>query len=139
MIVCVAVDDNLGMTFNKRRQSQDRVLRERLLELTQGRNLWMNSYSVQQFGSPLPCNIIEDNDFLDNAGSHDFCFVENMPLAKYQNQIEKIILFKWNRVYPADTYFDIPLGSGWTLSSTFDFGGSSHIKITTEEWICENI
>ena len=38
MIVCVAVDDNLGMTFNKRRQSQDRVLRERLLELTQGRN-----------------------------------------------------------------------------------------------------
>ena len=52
MIVCVAVDDNLGMTFNKRRQSQDRVLRERLLELTQGRDLWMNSYSVQQFGSP---------------------------------------------------------------------------------------
>lgn len=76
MIVCVAVDDNLGMTFNKRRQSQDRVLRERLLELTQGRDLWMNSYSVQQFGSPLPCNIIEDNDFLDNAGSHDFCFVK---------------------------------------------------------------
>ena len=92
MIVCVAVDDNLGMTFNKRRQSQDRVLRERLLELTQGRDLWMNSYSVQQFGSPLPCNIIEDNDFLDNAGSHDFCFVENMPLEKYQKQsmVEKL-------------------------------------------------
>ena len=33
MIVIVCVDDNNGMMFNKRRQSQDRVLRQRMLEL----------------------------------------------------------------------------------------------------------
>ena len=33
MIIMVCVDDNNGMMFNKRRQSQDRVLRQRMLEL----------------------------------------------------------------------------------------------------------
>ena len=33
MIVMVCVDDKNGMMFNKRRQSQDRVLRQRMLEL----------------------------------------------------------------------------------------------------------
>ena len=31
MIVCVVVDDNNGMSFNNRRQSQDRILRENIL------------------------------------------------------------------------------------------------------------
>ena len=30
MIIMVCVDDNNGMMFNKRRQSQDRVLRQRM-------------------------------------------------------------------------------------------------------------
>lgn len=139
MIICVAVDDNMGMTFNRRRQSQDRVLREHLLELAKNRILWMNNYSARQFNSPLPDNIMEDADFWAKAGREDLCFVENTSLAEYQNQIEKIILFKWNRIYPADTYFDIPLGAGWILSSTSDFEGNSHTKITMEEWNRENI
>lgn len=139
MTICVAVDNNMGMMFNNRRQSQDRILRKYLLELVYDKKLWMNSYSVKQFESSLSDKIIEDDDFLDNADSQAFCFVENIPLTKYQNKIEKIILFKWNRVYPADTYFDISLKTGWTLLSTTDFEGSSHTKITMEEWIHENI
>ena len=33
MILIACVDDNLGMLFNNRRQSMDRVLRARLLKL----------------------------------------------------------------------------------------------------------
>lgn len=138
MILCAAVDDNMGMTFNKRRQSQDRVLRERLLELIHGEKLWMNNYTAKQFEVPLAGNIIVDDDFLDKAGDDDFCFAENTSVAKYRDKIKKIILFKWNRVYPADTYFDISFRKNeWRLVSTTEFEGSSHKKITIEEW--ENV
>ena len=49
MIVMVCVDDKNGMMFNKRRQSQDRVLRQHMLELAGDKKLWMNAYSRKQF------------------------------------------------------------------------------------------
>ena len=135
LILCVIVDDRMGLTFNHRRQSQDRLLRSRLLEETRGGRLWINHYTAEQFDAPLADNIIVDEDFLDKAEKEDFCFVENLPVAKYKNRIDKIILFKWNSVYPADTYFDISLAEdGWKLKSVLEFEGNSHKKITREEW-----
>ena len=49
MILIACADDNLGMLFNSRRQSMDRVLRARLLELCGAHKLWMNAYSRGQF------------------------------------------------------------------------------------------
>ena len=49
MKIIVCVDNQNGMMFNHRRQSQDRVLRKRILELTGGKKLWMNAYSQKQF------------------------------------------------------------------------------------------
>ena len=37
MIVIACVDDRMGMLFNRRRQSQDAALRQRLLERAAGR------------------------------------------------------------------------------------------------------
>ena len=48
-----------------------------------------------------------------------------------EDRIEKVILFKWNRNYPADTFFSLDL-SGYTLEKTEDFAGNSHEKITKE-------
>jgi hypothetical protein len=136
MILIACVDDNLGMMFNKRRQSQDRVLRERVLQLTSGHRLWMNHYSAKMFeGSDAP-QINTDDAFLDEAAPGDYCFVEDQGVARYEQWIEKIILFKWNRVYPADQRFDLPLAEqGWRLSQTTEFAGSSHEKITEEVYV----
>ena len=49
MVLIVCVDDHNGMMFNHRRQSQDRILRADILELTDGKKLWMNAYSKKQF------------------------------------------------------------------------------------------
>ena len=49
MKIIVCVDNQNGMMFNHRRQSQDRVLRKRIMELTGGKKLWMNAYSQKQF------------------------------------------------------------------------------------------
>ena len=49
MILIVCVDDHNGMMFNHRRQSQDRILRGDILELAEGKILWMDAYSKKQF------------------------------------------------------------------------------------------
>ncbi len=131
MILIAAVDENNGMMFNHRRQSQDRILRERILALSGQSRLWMNHYSAKQF--EVRSNLIVDEDFLEKAAPGEYCFVENIPAAPYENKMEQIILFQWNRRYPADFYFDLdPAGNGWKLTSVEEFSGSSHEKITME-------
>ena len=131
MILIVAVDEDKGMMFNRRRQSKDRVLRERILSLAKGGKLWMNAYTRRQFPEDAQGEIIVDEKFLEKAGFGDYCFLENIPASPYEDRIEKIILFWWNRKYPSDTWFDIDLeGGGWKLSETREFSGSSHEKIT---------
>lgn len=140
MIVCVAVDDRMGMMFNKRRLSQDRQLRTRLLEMAGDQTLWMNGYSAKQFESSFADHIMVDEDFLNKAGADDYCFVENCSLRGYRDKIKKIILFKWNRRYPSDTYFDIPLTDlEWKLIGSDELAGYSHEKITVEEWEREQV
>lgn len=45
MILITVVDDRMGMCFNRRRLSRDRVLSDKILTLTNGKVLWMSSYS----------------------------------------------------------------------------------------------
>ena len=131
MQVIVCVDDGMGMLFNHRRQSRDRVLIQRILEITKGKQIFMNTYSAELFEGNE--NICIDDDFLKNAGDDDICFVENETLSKYIEKINKIIIYKWNRKYPEDLYFDIPLAeNGWHLMESYELQGYSHEKITEE-------
>ena len=129
MQVIVCCDNRMGMLFNHRRQSQDRVLRDYLRELTGERGLRMNAYSQKQFGeSP---EILVSEDFLSTAGKEDVCFVEDQPLSPFADQIDSLILCRWNRDYPGDFFLDLDL-STWKLTDTQEFPGSSHEKITVE-------
>ena len=126
-IVCV--DDRMGMLFNHRRQSQDRILREYLLQLVGENRLLMNEYSGKQF-NPAE-NICISPNFLEEAREEDFCFIEDQPLLPYTEQLDSLILCRWNRNYPGDFFLDLDL-SGWKLTSSEEFPGSSHDKITVE-------
>lgn len=135
MILIAAVDERNGLTFGGRRLSKDAVLRERLLARCQGAALWMNGYTARQFLPEEAEKLHIAEDFLEQAGQGEYCFLENLPAAPYLQKIEKIILCKWNRRYPADFYFDIALSAPeWHLEGTEDFAGSSHEKITLEEY-----
>ena len=130
MIVIAAVDDGGGMMFNHRRQSQDRILREHILEMSGGR-LWMNQYSSGQFSGAEGLRV--DDDFLEKAGDGEFCFVEDRPLSPCADRIERVILFKWNRNYPGDFHFDLDVAAPpWKLLEISEFPGFSHEKITKE-------
>lgn len=139
MILIVCVDDRMGMAFNHRRQSKDRILRERLLQNAAGTPLWMNSYSAGQFEEneihtdTADSLIYADDSFMEKAGPGEYCFAETTDILPFEKRVEKLILYRWNRRYPADLYFTIPLEDhGWRLIHTEDFSGHSHEKITEE-------
>ena len=135
MILIVAVDDSLGVSFNRRRQSQDRVLRDKILSLTKGKRLWVTPYTAQQFESVSehPELNVSENP-LTEAVAGEYAFVENMLVGEYIRWVEKIVLFRWNRAYPSDLKFDIDVtdNAHWRLVQTEDFAGYSHDKITME-------
>lgn len=137
MILIVCVDESYGMLFHQRRQSQDRVLRERIMQETAGKRLWMNAYSAKQFTAFADRITVAEN-CLCEAGEQEYCFVENLECAPYSQRIETMILYHWNRKYPADFYLHIaPEPPAWRLVQTEEFAGSSHEKITKEVYYHE--
>lgn len=132
MILIAVIDDRGGMLFNHRRQSRDFVLRERVLRLTEGGVLWMNAYSAGQFADARD-RIRVSETFTADAAEGEYCFLETEPPSKSIERAEKLVLYRWNRLYPADRYFDVdPEAMGWRLVGTEDFCGSSHERITEE-------
>ena len=97
MILIAVVDDDYGMMFNRRRQSKDGALRERILSLAEGGTLWVSPYTYRQFSGCGAGNIRADEEFLRKAGPGEYCFAEEALAAPFANKIEKIILFRWNR------------------------------------------
>jgi len=128
LIVCL--DDRNGMRFNCRRQSKDKAVCADILEMTAGSKLWMNGYSASQF---FPEQIIADEAFLEKAGEQDYCFVENADISAYADKVSRVIIYRWNREYPADVRFPVELfAHRWRIVSREDFPGNSHQCITRE-------
>lgn len=133
MIGIMCIDDKNGLMFNHRRQSQDRILREDILKMVGNHALRMNAYSFKQFQEMKGCNFLISEDFLNQAGEGEYCFVEDQDVSLYLDKVEQIIIYHWNRVYPADFYFNCSwLSKDWKLVDTKEFEGSSHEKITKE-------
>lgn len=127
MILVVCVDKNNGIMFNNRRQSRDKVLIERVMLMN--KKVWINSFSKELFKEYS--NVCVDDDFKNKCNDDDICFVENVSLSELVNKADKIILYNWNREYPADTYLDLSL-SDWQQISENEFVGNSHDKITEQ-------
>ncbi len=135
MILIAALDNSDGLLFNQRRQSQDRLLRQHILALIGPEKLFLNEYSADLFATEAkPEQLHISEHFLTEAGPGQYCLIENVSVQDYKDKVEKIIIFRWNRDYPADFYFDIDLQQNWQLESSADFVGSSHDKITEETY-----
>ena len=135
MNLVVCVDDKLGMALFGRRQSRDALLIADLAELAAGEKIYMSPRSALLFeGSNT--NIIPHEDFASLAGEGEYCFAEFISPASLEEKAEKIILYRWNRRYQADLFFDIDL-SLWKLESTAELPGSSHELITREVYTHE--
>lgn len=133
MIAVVCVDDRGGMAFNRRRQSMDRLLRADLIKEAGGRTLWMSEYSQRQFAEEA-ASLRTAERFWEEAGGEELCFFERLDPAPWLGEARALVVYRWNRRYPADLYFSGP-PEGWKLARREEFPGSSHEKITKEVYV----
>ena len=129
MTVVLSLSEGDGMLFNKRRQSRDRVLIENLMSLIDDKILFITSFSEKLFESYSNVKIIDSPEEVPKEATF---FIENLSLAPFKNKIEKMIIYRWNRVYPSDEKFNCDLLRDKKLVSSTDFKGNSHEKITEE-------
>ena len=118
MKVISIVDDDYGIMFNNRRVSKDSVLNEHIIKMLfcDYENLEVN----QEFGF---------------AGRDDFCFVEDSEIVSYEDMVDEVYLYKWNRKYPSDVKFPKDMLNEFKLEGSTDFEGNSHEKITEERYV----
>ena len=124
----LCLDDRGGMTFNKRRQSRDRLLIKDLCDTTEG-DIYMESYSLPLFAE------YEDRargsaDPVADCPEGGVCFIERTNPDTFVNKCRRLIIYRWNRTYPSDLSLDGSATAGFTLREEYDFVGSSHEKIT---------
>ena len=125
MTLYICLDDRNGLKFNKRRQSRDAAVLEDIRNQLAG-NLLIEPFSeklIQEAEIPyvLPPETAEDY------------FAEDVPSEELLNQIERIVIYRWNRHYPSDVRWNPDLSAlGFSLKETAEFPGTSHEKITRE-------
>ena len=129
--VAVVLDDAEGMMFFGKRQSRDRVLIEDLLSTLEGIPVYIHPYSRLIF--PEGAGVTISDDPLSDCPDGGAVFVEHLPLALHLAEIGRLIVYRWNRLYPSDKKLDLaPKRDGFTLFSRAEFKGSSHDNITKE-------
>lgn len=130
MTCYVCVDDSGGMGFNHRRQSRDVCV---LADIQRGIGdvLTIDVFSqslVKEAGIPY---VLAPEDLTTLPQDAHF-FLECRP-AREALAADTIVLYRWNRRYPADTHWDVDLAQqGYTLLDTTEFPGKSHDTITKE-------
>lgn len=134
MTLIACVDLNNGILFNHRRLSKDRKLICHILDLIGEKRLWINNYTKEIFDVEKKFNIVVDEEYITKIEAGDACFVENSVPKILEDKIDKIILYNWNRRYPADEHLNIDFNN-WMLESEEEIKGSSHEKIIQKIYI----
>lgn len=132
MIISFCIDDRGGMTFNGKRVSRDKNLCERLVFKAKSleAKLFVSSYSAKLFNIS---DIVISENFPEND-ENIICFIENTDIEDYLKIADKLIIYKWNRIYPFDRKLDSKLLDNFVLTEKYDFKGFSHEKITEETY-----
>ena len=132
MTVVLCVDDRGGVMFHSRRQSQDREVRAKLWTLLGDKTLLVSPYTAKQFSQEEQKRLQISDECYAQAGADAVCFAEDCLPDLTDPGIHCIILFRWNRVYPADRSFDLAQLKNWKCTKNEEFAGYSHEKITME-------
>ncbi|MBR4863473.1 MAG: ribonuclease Z [Oscillospiraceae bacterium] len=131
LIVCL--DNQRGMCFNKRRQSRDRMVTEKICSIVRDKQLHVPVYSAALFAqSEISLSVSED--YLKEATESDgIAFVERDSVASFADDVNKLYVFLWNRDYPSDMKFPMDAFAGkLSKREVCEFPGSSHETITLE-------
>lgn len=131
MILIFTLDDQNGTNLAGKRQSRDRVVGEKIIELANGHLHILEktaSFFKNNDMSNIPCTIFSD---LWQLPDDAVFFTESVVPKELMERAEKIYVFRWNRQYPSMVQDRVMLE---TFNKTIveEFPGYSHEKITLE-------
>ena len=129
MTIYLCLDDRNGMLFNKRRQSRDAAVLEDIRASVPD-VLTIDPFSeklIQEAGIPY---VLAGQELPEDA----HFFLETRSAKAVVEQASTVVIYRWNRHYPADVRFDADL-SRFRLESTGEFPGKSHETITKEVYV----
>jgi excinuclease UvrABC ATPase subunit len=66
--------------------------------------------------------------------SDQYYFAEKEMPQVDDKSVSEVVLYHWNREYPADHFFDMDL-KGFRLKETVEFSGKSHECVRREIWV----
>jgi len=125
MTLYICLDDRNGLRFNKRRQSRDAAVLEDIRRHCRGKLLIGACSETLIREAEIPYVLPPET-----AG--DF-FAEEIPGEEVLEKTKKLVIYRWNRHYPADVRWEPDLAAlGFSLRETTEFPGTSHAKITRE-------
>lgn len=131
MTLYVCLDDRNGMLFNKRRQSRDAMVLADIQSEIPG-PLAIDPFSEQLIQSAqIPYTLVPEDPALLEPDAH--FFLENRNPSELIPLTSIVVIYRWNRRYPADLHWAVDLAEwGFSLKETYEFAGKSHEKITKE-------
>lgn len=125
MTVIICVDNNGGILFNGKRQSKDRIFRKYLLDIVEKKNsrIAMSPYTYSQFKGDERKELTDVKE--EFSFDEDYIFLERAIPILWE-KVNNLILCCWNRDYPADEYFNLPIGVECILQKTEEIVSDSH-------------
>lgn len=130
MTVIVCVDERLGRAFLGKRLSRDAQLIADVLDFCGARTLCVTPKSARLFDTPL---LSVRPELFADAKRGEVFFSETEPLAEVLGHISTLVIYRWNRHYPADLFLDVcPEEAGFVQGEVRELVGKSHPIITRE-------
>ena len=128
MTLIVCLDPKGGMLFNKRRQTVDYDLCRQIG--ADFPDLYISPFSEKYF-SGISCTVAKDP--FAACSEVGAVFLEQGSAIEHLDEIDKLIIYRWENTYPADTYFDInPEVCGLKLKGKLKFSTEVHKNIVKE-------
>ena len=133
MILAICIDDTNGMMFNHRRVSSDKKVIQDIMLNVDADMVAISPYSLPLF-KDFESNVVVAEDLLHSGNT--FCFAESGDFLSIRDEVQKLIVYKWNRRYPSDCKFPMEsFHSVMKLHSVEEFQGNSHECITKEVYV----
>lgn len=139
LILCL--DDHNGYSFNRRRQTRDRNVRRHFIAVVGDRNemIYVNSYTRRSFVSDelfAPCIADEGDEFLCKAQEEGaWAFSENRDVSSFINDVDEMLIYRWNRTYPRDICFPQEEFDSFTVVSKVPVYANSHENVECLHYI----
>lgn len=125
MKVIICLDQNMGFSFNGKRQSKDKYVIEDITQYIEYKksNIYVKPYSLDLFKDYNVNSIPNSNSYLFLEGND----VYNIP--NLYDKIDELIVYCWNTIYPSDSKLCLNFLK-FSNIDTYSFEGFSHEKIT---------